>query len=322
LWDVPILPWVFALTDPLGVPNLLLPHMTADGLLHAVVFCHRLWEDSWRPMPRSSSPRSGPRGRPTDGCRLRACRPLVGPSDDLERELALPQQRDHQPAPQVRRVRLHVAWRTERYQPVDIEVRAPLGALDDVVDLEGAPAATGLAPPAGAPEHHPADRRLQGGPRTAGGRRRRVNVAARVRQPARKIPIGCGVLATSVPTSKNRSPSSMASISGIAASTVRRQRSPGGLGSGTRDRVSSAAEIFSCRVPIGSCRRPWGGSMFQGAGASRRCRAAATRRRRAWPGSTGPPRGLWPWMRPGCSSSSWHASCVFRTVVIAHSDAS
>ncbi len=45
---------------------------------------------------------------------------------------------------------------TERHQAVEIEVRAPLGALDDVVDLEGAIAATGLAPPPDAPE--------QGGP--------------------------------------------------------------------------------------------------------------------------------------------------------------
>jgi hypothetical protein len=52
-----------------------------------------------------------------------------------------------------------MAGRAERHQPVEIEVRAPLGALDDVVDLEGAAAATGLAPPAGAPAHHPADRR-------------------------------------------------------------------------------------------------------------------------------------------------------------------
>ena len=29
-----------------------------------------------------------------------------------------------------------VARRTERHQAVEIEVRAPLGALDDVVDLE------------------------------------------------------------------------------------------------------------------------------------------------------------------------------------------
>jgi hypothetical protein len=33
-----------------------------------------------------------------------------------------------------------------------------MGGLDDVVDLEGAPAAS-LAPPAGAPEHHPTDHR-------------------------------------------------------------------------------------------------------------------------------------------------------------------
>jgi hypothetical protein len=44
---------------------------------------------------------------------------------------------------------LGVAGRTERHQAVEIEVRAPLGALDDVVDLEGAPAATGLAPSSG-----------------------------------------------------------------------------------------------------------------------------------------------------------------------------
>jgi hypothetical protein len=58
-----------------------------------------------------------------------------------------------------------MARRTERHQAVEIEVRAPLGALDDVVDLEGTPAATGLAPPTGAVEHYPADRRplLQGG---------------------------------------------------------------------------------------------------------------------------------------------------------------
>ena len=45
-----------------------------------------------------------------------------------------------------------MAGRAERHQPVEIEVRAPLGALDDVVDLEGAPAATGLAPPLAMPE--------------------------------------------------------------------------------------------------------------------------------------------------------------------------
>jgi hypothetical protein len=32
-----------------------------------------------------------------------------------------------------------MAWGTERDQPVEVEVRAPLGAFDDMVDLEGAP---------------------------------------------------------------------------------------------------------------------------------------------------------------------------------------
>jgi len=34
---------------------------------------------------------------------------------------------------------LRMAGRTERHQAVEIEVRAPLGALDDLVGLEGAP---------------------------------------------------------------------------------------------------------------------------------------------------------------------------------------
>ena len=40
-----------------------------------------------------------------------------------------------------------MAGRTERRQAVEIEVRAPLGALDDVVDLEGgySRSVTGLA---------------------------------------------------------------------------------------------------------------------------------------------------------------------------------
>jgi hypothetical protein len=68
---------------------------------------------------------------------------------------------------------LGMAGRTECDQAGEIEVRAALGALDDVVDLEGAPAATGLAPPAGAPDHQPADRRplLQGGRRAPRGAR-------------------------------------------------------------------------------------------------------------------------------------------------------
>ena len=74
---------------------------------------------------------------------------------------------DDQAAARVGGIRLGMARRAERHQPVEIEVRAPLGALDDVVDLEGAPAATGLAPPAGASEHQAADRRPLGpAPRT------------------------------------------------------------------------------------------------------------------------------------------------------------
>jgi hypothetical protein len=34
-----------------------------------------------------------------------------------------------------------MARRTECDQPIEIEVRAPLGPVDDVVDLDGAPAA-------------------------------------------------------------------------------------------------------------------------------------------------------------------------------------
>jgi hypothetical protein len=32
-----------------------------------------------------------------------------------------------------------MAWRTERHQAVEVEVRAPLGALDDVVERVAAP---------------------------------------------------------------------------------------------------------------------------------------------------------------------------------------
>ena len=64
---------------------------------------------------------------------LRPDRPLVGPSDHRECELALPQRRDHQPTPPVGGICLRVARRTERDQAVQVEVRAALGALDDVI---------------------------------------------------------------------------------------------------------------------------------------------------------------------------------------------
>jgi hypothetical protein len=93
-----------------------------------------------RSCARSSSASWASRARAIDGPGLRADRPLVSPADDLDGE-----------APGIR---LGMTGRTERHQAVEIEVRAPLGALDDVVDLEGAPAATGLAPPVGAPKDH------------------------------------------------------------------------------------------------------------------------------------------------------------------------
>jgi hypothetical protein len=90
--------------------------------------------------------------------------PLIGTSDDLDSEAPGAERGDDQAAARVGGIRLGMAGRAERHQPVEIEVRAPLGALDDVVDLEGAPAATGLAPPAGAKEST--------GIRVAPGRRR------------------------------------------------------------------------------------------------------------------------------------------------------
>jgi hypothetical protein len=45
---------------------------------------------------------------------------------------------DNQPPPRVGGIRLGMAGWAERHQPVEIEVRAPLGALDDVGDLAGA----------------------------------------------------------------------------------------------------------------------------------------------------------------------------------------
>jgi len=82
--------------------------------------------------------------RTTGGSCLRACRPLVAPSDDLERELAAAARRDYQPAPPVGGIRLGVARGAERHQAVELEVRAPLGALDDVVDL-GDPSAAAVS---------------------------------------------------------------------------------------------------------------------------------------------------------------------------------
>ncbi len=67
------------------------------------------------------------------GVRLAAGRPLVGPSDNCEREAAVNARRDYQPAAHVGGIRLRVARGAECDQAVEMEVRAALGALDDVI---------------------------------------------------------------------------------------------------------------------------------------------------------------------------------------------
>ena len=79
--------------------------------------------------------------------RLRTDRPLIRPSRDLDGEAPAAQRLNDQAALEVGGVRPRMAPRTECHQAVEIEVRAPLGALDDVVDLEGVPGAPTLAPP-------------------------------------------------------------------------------------------------------------------------------------------------------------------------------
>jgi len=77
--------------------------------------------DGARAVPR---PGNGSRVRASGALPLRPGRPLVGPSDHRESELALPQRRDHQPAPPIGGIRLRVACGTERDQAVEVEVRA------------------------------------------------------------------------------------------------------------------------------------------------------------------------------------------------------
>ena len=72
--------------------------------------------------------------------RLRADGPLVSASGDLDGESPVAERGDDQAAARVGGIGLGMTRGAERHQPVEIEVRAPLGALDDVVDFEGAPA--------------------------------------------------------------------------------------------------------------------------------------------------------------------------------------
>src|SRR6266436_2933431 len=101
---------------------------------------------------RAPQPHDGRGTRPTAGGRpLRAGHPLVGPVHDLEGEATLATRGDHQPAACVGRIRLRMARSTERHQAVEVEVRAALGALPDVMHLEAVRGETaGLAPPPGA----------------------------------------------------------------------------------------------------------------------------------------------------------------------------
>ena len=75
---------------------------------------------------------------------LRADRPLTSPSGDLAGEAPVAERGDDQPAACIRGIGLGMTPATERHQPVEIEVRAPLGALDDVVDL-GDPSAAAVS---------------------------------------------------------------------------------------------------------------------------------------------------------------------------------
>jgi hypothetical protein len=71
--------------------------------------------------------------------RLRADGPLISSSGDLDGEAPGAERGDEHPATHVGGIRLGMAWRAERHQAVEIEVRAPMGALDDVVDPRGRP---------------------------------------------------------------------------------------------------------------------------------------------------------------------------------------
>jgi hypothetical protein len=78
--------------------------------------------------------------------RLRADCPLISPSSDLAGEAPVAEWDDDQAAARVGGIRLGMARRAERHQVVEIEVRAPLGALDDVVELGEPSAVLGPTP--------------------------------------------------------------------------------------------------------------------------------------------------------------------------------
>src|SRR5437667_9014034 len=76
--------------------------------------------------------------------------PFASPLRNLEVESALSQGRDDEPALAIRGISLGVAVPAEGDQPVEVEIRAPLGAFDDMVHVETGPDAARLTDPAGA----------------------------------------------------------------------------------------------------------------------------------------------------------------------------
>ncbi len=76
--------------------------------------------------------------------------PLAVPVPHLAAESALSEGRDDEPALAEGGIGLSVAVPAQGDQPVKVEVRAPLGALGDMVHVQACPHAAGLTGPAGA----------------------------------------------------------------------------------------------------------------------------------------------------------------------------
>src|SRR5713101_2899279 len=72
------------------------------------------------------------------------------PPHCLAPELAISEGRDDEPALAEGGIGLGVAVAAQGNQPVEVEVRAPLGALGDMMDVEASPDAARLADPGGA----------------------------------------------------------------------------------------------------------------------------------------------------------------------------
>ena len=145
---------------------------------------------------RDSSPRRSPRDarRPRRACAhvgtggLRSSTiaidgPLRGGMDHGEDGTASASRTDHEPPGGIGGIRLCMTRTAERDQPVEVEVRTALGALEDVVDLQTRPRPARLTPPPGAGQ----DRCADGGPLLMAGR----GPAARARA-ASADPPPCG----------------------------------------------------------------------------------------------------------------------------------